>query len=152
MTPEQFHTLLQELARIGGLHDSSSLLEHGRVNIGDCAALLIHEPAYDPDLLQLRIILGTLPEAGDSAVMEALLQANYVEGYGGECVFSLVPESGEAVVTLRLRLRESMSATELWQGLSDLARHGSGIWESIISDARPLGGLLPAFHSHSRHL
>lgn len=145
MTSEQFRALLQDLANAAGLADATSLLEYGAVNVGERAALLVHEPAYDPDLLQVRISLGEVPPAQEDAIATALLEANYVEGYGGECVFSLSPESLEAVVTMRLRLQSSLTAKDLWQSLSDIARHGSGIWDGIIANAVPSTGLQPVF-------
>jgi hypothetical protein len=46
MTSEQFQLLLQDLAHVAGLSDSSGLLKHGRVKIGELDAVLVHEPVY----------------------------------------------------------------------------------------------------------
>ena len=150
MTSEQYHALLRDLAHVAGLPDSLRLVRHGRLGIGECRAVLVHEPAYDPDILQLRLILGSVPEALKDVIAQALLEANYVEGYGGECVFSLAPESGDAVLTMRLHLPPTFSAQELWQELSDIARHGSQMWEAIVSHARPPQGIPAEFHTTAR--
>ena len=137
MTSEQFNLLLQDLARVAGLSDASGLLEHGRVKIGELDAVLVHEPAFDAELLQVRIRLATLP-AHSEELSRALLEANYISGYGGECVFSLFPASDDVVITLRLKLESAMSAQELWQGISDIARHATQMWDGIATTAQML--------------
>jgi hypothetical protein len=147
VTSEQYRSLLQELARVSGLADSSSLLEHGRVKIGELNAVLEHSPKYDEDLLQVRILLGALPPNDADMMTKALLEANYVSGYGGECVFSLMPETDDVVITMRLRLQSSLTAQELWQELSDIARHGGQMWEKVASVTQPSQGLLHEFQA-----
>lgn len=133
MTSEQYQALLHELARVAGLSDTSSLLEHGRVTIGESSALLEHNPGYDADLLQVRLLLGRFPTEHADVVSKALLEANYISGYGGECVFSLLPGSDDVVITMRMKLHPSLSPQELWQELSDIARHGSKMWEEVVA-------------------
>ena len=144
MTPEQYQYLLHELAHVAGLPYPLALMNHGRLKIGDVNAVLIYEPQYDPDLMQARLLLGGVPHELRESVMEALLEANYFEGYGGECVFSLSPQSGEIVLTMRLPLLPSLSAQELWQALSDIARHGSQMWEAIMAENEALHASLLA--------
>lgn len=147
MNPEQYQYLLHELAHVAGLPYPLALMNHGRLKIGDVSALLIYEPQYDPDLMQARLLLGSVPDELREAVMQALLEANYFEGYGGECVFSMSPQSGEIVLTMRLPLLPSLSAQELWQALSDIARHGSQMWETIMAECETLHASLPTdFH------
>jgi hypothetical protein len=136
MTSEQYRSLLEELARVSGLGDSSSLLEHGRLKIGDINAVLEHDPKYDEHLLQVRMLLGGFPEQQQAVVTKALLEANYISGYGGECVFSLFPESDDVVLTMKMRLNAGPTAQELWQELSDIARHGGQMWETIVASMR----------------
>jgi len=147
MTSDQFHSLLQELARASGLQEGSGLLEHGRVRIGDFDAVLEHEPRYDAKLLQVRVMLGAVGDGERDIIVRGLLEANYAHGYGGECIFSIYPGSEDVVVTLKVRLTESTDAKALWQQLSDVTRHGSELWEGIAAKARPSGGLFqPNFH------
>ncbi|MBC5764601.1 hypothetical protein [Ramlibacter albus] len=141
MTSDQFKVLLQELAQLAGMADTTGLLEHGRVRVGEVPVVLEHDPAYDAELLQVRLLLGALPPQETDLVARALLEANYVSGYGGECVFSLMPETDDAVITMKVRLVQGLTAQELWQELSDVAHHGSRMWESITSLARPSGML-----------
>lgn len=143
MTSEQYKLLLQDLARVAGLSDSSGLIDHGRVKIGDVDAVLEHNPDYDENLLQVRTRMGTLPEQGD-ALTRAILEANYVSGYGGECVFSLYPASDDVVVTMRFRLVEALSPQELWQAISDISRHSSQMWEGIVAVAQTSQGMTPS--------
>ncbi|HTH80065.1 MAG TPA: CesT family type III secretion system chaperone [Ramlibacter sp.] len=140
MTSEQYRLLLDELARVSGLADSSGLLEHGRVKIGEVDAVLEHQPAYDEHLLQVRMRLGTLP-VDDRDLTRAILEANYISGYGGECVFSLYPASDDVIITMRMRLEESLTAQELWQGISDIARHGTQMWQGIAAATQTAGGM-----------
>ena len=135
MTSEQYRALLQELAHVGGLSDATSLLEHGRVMIGELSAVLEHEPRYDEHLLQVRFLVGSFPQADAFAIAKSLLEANYVGGYGGECVFSVVPDSDDVVVTLKVHLHPSLTAQELWQDLSAVARHASELWEQVASSS-----------------
>ena len=143
MTSEQYLQLLQDLAHVAGLSDATGLIEHGRVKIGDTDAVLEHEPVYDANLLQVRMRLGTLPVEGKD-LSRAILEANYVSGYGGECVFSLYPASDDVIITMRVRLQEAMTAQELWQGVSDVARHGSQMWQGIVSVAQTAAGMTPS--------
>ena len=143
MTSDQYKLLLQELARVAGLADSSGLIDHGRVKIGEVDAVLEHNPDYDENLLQVRTRMGTLPEQSDQ-LTRAILEANYVSGYGGECVFSLYPASDDVVVTMRFRLVEALSPQELWQSISDIARHSSEMWEGIVSVAQTSQGVTPS--------
>jgi hypothetical protein len=143
VTSEQYKLLLQELARIAGLSDASPLVEHGRVKIGEVDAVLEHNPDYDENLLQVRTRMGTLPEKGDE-LARAILEANYVSGYGGECVFSLYPASDDVVVTMRFRLVEALSAQELWQAISDISRHSTQMWEGIVSVTQTSSGATPS--------
>ena len=146
MTADQYRLLLQDLARLAGLTESSGLVEHGRVKIGDIDAVLEHNPAYDENLVQVRTRMGTLPEHGE-VLSRALLEANYISAYGGECVFSLFPGSDDVVVTMRLRLESTLTAQELWQSISDIARHGSQMWDRIVTASHPTQGVLsPALH------
>ncbi|MES2785969.1 MAG: CesT family type III secretion system chaperone [Pseudomonadota bacterium] len=135
MNSEQYHALLQDLARRANMADPSGLVEHGRVRIGELDAVLEHAPAYDPTLLQVRLRLGALPQQGDDLV-RAVLEANYTSGYGGECVFSLYPATDDVIITMRVRLQEAMTGQELWQGISDVARHASDIWDGIATAAQ----------------
>jgi hypothetical protein len=144
MTSDQYQSLLQQLAHVAGLAEPAGLLEHGRVRIGELNALLEHDPRYDEDLLQVRILLGGFAEEHADIVTRALLEANYVSGYGGECVFSLYPQSDDVVITMKLRLRSSLTPQELWQELSDIARHGSRMWETITATLAPPG---PPLHA-----
>ena len=143
MTSEQYQSLLRELARVGGLADASALLDGGCLKIGELDVLLEHEPGYDPELLQVRALLGGFPEEQEHIITKALLQANYASGYGGECVFSLLPESDDVVLTMKMRLDASLSAQELWQSLSDIARHGTRMWKTVISTAGLSQNVLP---------
>jgi hypothetical protein len=131
MTPEQYRLLLEDLARVAALADPSGLLEHGRIRIGEVDSLLVHDAAYDEHLLQVRMRLGTLPADG-AQLARALLESNYVSGYGGECVFSLYPSADDVVITVRVRLQEQLTGQELWQAISDAARHGQKMWEGIV--------------------
>lgn len=137
MTSDQYKALIQDLAHVAGLSDASSLLEYGRVMIGEGRALLVHDPDHDPDLLQVRVTLGNFAESLEVAVLQALMETNYVKGYAGDCVFSLRPGAQEAVLTMRLRLRQVASAQDLWQSLSDIARHGRQMWEEIMAEVAP---------------
>lgn len=143
MNSEQYKLLLQDLARVAGLADSSGLVEHGRVKVGDLDAVLDHDPKYDESLLQVRMRLGTLPADGED-LTRAILEANYVSGYGGECVFSLFPASDDVIITMRVRLDQAMTAQELWQGISDVARHASQMWQGIVTVAQVSHGSMPA--------
>lgn len=143
MTSEQFQHLLQDLAHVAGMTDPSGLLDHGRVKIGELDAVLEHEPAYDAELLQVRMRLGALPSEGTD-LSRAILEANYVSGYGGECVFSLYPASDDVIITMRVRLQASMTAQELWQGISDVARHGGQMWQGIVAVAQTSAGSTPS--------
>ncbi|HVZ45011.1 MAG TPA: CesT family type III secretion system chaperone [Ramlibacter sp.] len=148
MTSEQYRLLLQDLARVAGMADAKGLLENGRVRIGEFNALLVHEPTYDEDLLQVRILLGGFPAEQSDIVAKALLEANYVSGFGGECVFSLFPDSDDVVITMRMRLHSSLRAQELWQELSDIAKHGSQMWQGIAAAVQPApGSFLPHLQS-----
>lgn len=150
MTSEQFRLLLEDLARVAGLADSSGLIEQGRVKIGELDAVLVHEPGYDADLLQVRMRLGALPPEGED-LTRAILEANYVSGYGGECVFSLFPASDDVVITMRVKLDSSMSAQELWQGISDVSRHAGQMWEGIAASVQTShGGLHPSLDPMAR--
>ena len=117
------------------LADPTALLEHGRLKVGELDCVLEHSPEYDERLLQVRMRLGTMPS--DTAdLARSILEANYVSGYGGECVFSLYPKSDDVVITMKVRLQESLTAQELWQVISDVAQHGSQMWEGIVTMAK----------------
>ena len=143
MTSEQYQLLLQDLALVAGKADASGLVDHGRVKIGELDAVLEHDPKYDEHLLQVRMRLGTLPPEGED-LTRAILEANYVSGYGGECVFSLFPASDDVIITMKVRLLEGLSAQELWQGISDVARHSSQMWQGIMSVAQTSSGSTPS--------
>lgn len=142
MTSEQYQSLLRELAHVGGLADPTPLLTHGRVKVGDLNVLLEHDPNYDENLLQVRMLLGGFPPEQQD-ILKALLEANYMSGYGGECVFSLFPQSDDVVVTMKMRLDSAMSAQDLWKQLSDVAAHGSRMWEAIVTATPAAQGASP---------
>lgn len=142
MTSEQYQSLLRELAHVGGLADPTPLLIHGRVKVGDLNVLLEHDPNYDENLLQVRMLLGGFPPEQQD-ILKALLEANYMSGYGGECVFSLFPQSDDVVVTMKMRLDSAMSAQDLWKQLSDVAAHGSRMWEAIVTATPAAQGASP---------
>lgn len=142
MNSDQFKLLLQDLALVADMTDARGLVDHGRVKIGELDAVLEHDPKYDDQLLQVRMRLGTLPPEGED-LTRAILEANYVSGYGGECVFSLFPASDDVIITMKVRLLEGLSAQELWQGISDVARHSSQMWQGIMSVAQTAAGSTP---------
>ncbi len=142
MNSEQYHALLQDLARRANLADPSGLVDHGRVKIGELDAVLEHAPGYDPKLLQVRLRLGALPQKGDDLV-RAVLEANYTSGYGGECVFSLYPATDDVIITMRVKLDDAMTGQDLWQGISDVARHASQIWEGVGAVAQTSPSVMP---------
>lgn len=133
MTSDQYQALLTDMARTAGLADSTELLRDGRLRIDDRDALLEHDPRYDEHLLQVRILLGELPPPADESPARALLKANYVAGYGGDCVFSLYPTSDEIVLTLRLPLRDTLSGQELLGRLSEAVAAGMAVWERLAA-------------------
>jgi hypothetical protein len=144
MTSEQYQALLQGLAHVAVLPDPAALLNVGLLNIGEYRAVLVHEPGYDPNLLQVRLILGGFPAELKEVVTQKLLEMNYIAGYGGEWVYSLMPESGEAVLSARIHLDSNLSAQELWQVLSDCARHGGEMWDGMLAESEGGGnGVAP---------
>jgi hypothetical protein len=138
MTTDQYLSLLRDLAGIAGMADPAPLLTQGRLSVGETRTVLEHDPDYDPDLLQVRLLLGALPGEDQDIVARALLETNYVSGYGGECVFSLMPETDDAVITMKMRLHPALSAPDLWQELSDVAMHGQQMWNSIVATVEPM--------------
>ena len=134
MTSDQFSSLLRDLAQVAGLPETSALLSNGAVDIEGHRAVLVHKPDYDPDLLQMRLVLGSFPEQAKPAVAEALMEMNYVAGFAGEWVYSLLPGSPQAVLTSRINLDKTPTAQDLWQVLSDCAGHGLQLWESLLAD------------------
>jgi hypothetical protein len=135
---DQFGTLLKDLARVASLPEDSALLSSGALEIAGRRAVLVHKPEYDPDLLQVRLVLGSFPPDSKPAIATALLELNYVAGFAGEWVYSLLPDSAQAVLTSRIHLHEIPTAPELWQMLSDCAQHGLDLWESVLADAARL--------------
>lgn len=131
MTSEQYQSLLQELARVGGLADPTALLNHGRLAIDGVSVVLEHNANYNKELLQVRLLLGALP--GDQHDIEcALLEVNYMNR--GNCVFSLYPKSENVVVALNLSLGSSMTAQDLWQELSGAVQSGLLMWQDLIAE------------------
>jgi hypothetical protein len=134
MTADQYQAILQELARVARVPDPSALIEAGRIEVSGHRALLVHEPDYDPHLLQVRIVLGAFPLEHREAVALGLLEANYLAGYGGEWVYSLLPETKEAVLTIRLPLVLTPNAQELWRLLSECVQQAGQMWESLLKE------------------
>ena len=83
MNAEQFQLLLQDLATAADLSDPSLLLEHCRIRIGDIDLVLEHLPDFDPDVLHVRLHMGRFEEEHRTAVTTALLESNFISGYGG---------------------------------------------------------------------
>ena len=135
MNADQFQRLLEDLALAGGLADSSNLLEHGRLQIGPFDMVLEHAPEFDPDLLQVHVHLGSFDDGHRLALTTALLEANVIGGYAGLCVFGLVPGTSEVVMQMRVVLDDGMQAHDLWQELSDIARHGNTGWQALLDSA-----------------
>jgi hypothetical protein len=138
LTSYQFDALLRDLAHVAGLPETSALLTSGAFDIAGRRAVLVHKPDYDPDLLQMRLVLGSFPPELKPDITQALLELNYVAGFAGEWVYSLLPGSAQAVLTSRIHLHDTSSAHDLWQVLSDCARHGLELWESLLSDVGAL--------------
>jgi hypothetical protein len=134
MTAEQYRLLLQDLARLADPRDGDSLLEHGRAKVGALDTVMVHAPEYDPDLLQVRMRVGTLPEPSGH-ILRGILEANFISGFGGECVFSLFPNSRDVVMTLRHRLDEATTPQDLWQGLTDVARNAEQMWLMVLDNS-----------------
>lgn len=130
MTFEQYQSLLQELARVGGLADPTALLNHGRLAIDGVSVVLEHNADYNKELLQVRLMLGALP--GDQHDIEcALLEVNYMSR--GNCVFSLYPKSDNVVVAMNPSLGSSMTGQDLWQELSGAVQSGMLMWQDLIA-------------------
>jgi hypothetical protein len=137
MTSEQYQSLLQELARMGGLANPALLLNEGRVKVGDLNVRLEHDVRGDGNLLQVRMLLGGFAAPQRESMTKALLEANYLHGYGGDCVFSVFPESDDVIMTMKMQVNSSMTAQELWQHLSALAQRATRMWDEVVSNAVP---------------
>jgi hypothetical protein len=131
MTSDQYQLLLKDLAHVAGLSDPSGLLKYGLLKLGETSVVLVHEPEYDENLLQIRVLLGGLPPKNAAILTKAMLQSNYVNGYGGEHVFSLLPDTDDVVFSMRHVLHPALSAQELWLGLCEVARMGDQMWKAI---------------------
>jgi hypothetical protein len=138
MTSDQYALLLADLARVAGLSgfQAAALSAQGHITVGGLPAVLVHDESFEPDLLQARIVAGSVADAIKPVVMQAMLESNYLHGWGNECVFSLLPRSGEVVLTLRVALQPSLSAQDLWHALDDVAGRGRAMCELLQSPPR----------------
>jgi hypothetical protein len=128
MNTSQYRNFLEEFASLVGIN-TDLLMEDGRINVDGLDMLLRYDEEFNPNLLQVRISFGPLPQQHRLMLLTALMCENYVWGYGGTCGFSVNPDSFNIVLTVQLRLSEEFSAQDLWQGLSTLAHNGHSLWD-----------------------
>jgi hypothetical protein len=131
MTSDQYQTLLQDLARVSGLHDAASLLNHGRATVDEMKVVLEHNPDYDENLLQLRLLLGEIPP-DLQGIGSALLATSYLSGR--DCFFSLYPKTDTVVMAMNLRLGVSLTAQELLQQLTATVEAASQAWSELLRE------------------
>jgi hypothetical protein len=131
MNEEQFRNLRKELARVAGLDEPASLVDHCHVKVGGIDVILEHSPGISPEVLYLRVHLGSLTPEHRAEIAVAMLHSNFFDGWGGVHVFSLVPPLDDVVLTVSTPLGAATTAQELWQTLSDVASHGSTLWKQV---------------------
>lgn len=135
MNAEQFQLLLQDLAKVAGLADPDLLVDQCRVRVGGMTVVLEHSPDENPDVLYVRAHLGRFEEEHRAVITTALLETNFINGWGGMRVFSLVPQTDQVVLTVSTPLLAATTAHDLWQVLSDVASQGGTMWSQITAAA-----------------
>jgi hypothetical protein len=135
MNAEQFHLILKDLAKVAGLADPALLVDQCRVRVGGMNVVLEHSPDENPDVLFVRAHLGRLEEKHRALITTVLLETNFVNGWGGIRVFSLVPQTDQVVLTVSTPLLAATTPHDLWQVLSDVASQGGTMWRQITAAA-----------------
>jgi hypothetical protein len=113
MNAEQFQLLLQDLAKVAGLADPDLLVDQCRVRVGGMTVVLEHSPDENPDVLYVRAHLGRFEEEHRAVITTALLETNFINGWGGMRVFSLVPQTDQVVLTVSTPLLAATTAHAL---------------------------------------
>lgn len=138
MNVDQYQILLTDLAHVAGLPDIRALTQFGELTIAGLDAVLEHDISLEADLLQVSLCLGTLPRERND-LQRAVLEANYHGATHGNCVFSVMPESNDVIVTVSRKLSEVGTAQALWEDMSQVAANGAQAWTDLVASHPRLG-------------
>jgi len=130
METRQFHAWLRDFAQAASLPDPDRLVADGLIRVDGMDMLIYHDESF-PDILQLRIDFGPVPETHPKdQLFNALLAANFV--FAGVCAFSVHPEAQHVVLTLQQPLDPYMTGTILMGNLQDSAIQAKQSWEQVL--------------------
>jgi hypothetical protein len=128
MNSEKYRKLIYEFCDYVGLTDPLGLLENNCVTVDGVDMLMMYDEKINPDVIHLRIDFGGSKGENMAEIRTAMLEANYGWGLDGNAVFSVHPQAGHAILTLRLPLTEDTNAARLAQALDQCAQEAQKCW------------------------
>lgn len=133
MNIDEYQNLLRRFCEQEQL-DAVELLRDGVITLDGRPVAIHFEPDITTEHILVRAELGGIPDRIMCQCMEFMLLANHKWGMDGT-MFSLQPDSREAVLTTRIAASASTTSSELRQALNELGALFQ-YWDDSAEDLR----------------
>ncbi|MFM0170874.1 CesT family type III secretion system chaperone [Paraburkholderia sediminicola] len=116
MNISQFQRVVEELCQVVGFESPEALIEGGFLQVDDNFVSMFYNDALDPDVMQVFIDLGPMPDAHADAY-KTFMKLNFELSAGQRGALSLHPNNGNLFYSFRYRLDEEASGQRLLDAL-----------------------------------
>lgn len=116
MNTSEYKRVVQELCKVVGFDSPKTLLDGGRLRIDDFLVALIYDESFDPDLLQVYIDMGPLPD-NRADVYKTFLMINFKLNASQRGSLGVHPQTGHLFYSFRYRLDQQASGQALLDSL-----------------------------------
>ncbi|MFL9864629.1 hypothetical protein PQR67_10665 [Paraburkholderia fungorum] len=116
MNISEYKRVVQELCKVVGFGSPKTLLDGGRLKIDDYLVSLIYDESVDPNLLQVYIDMGPLPD-NQAASYKTFLMINFKLSASQRGSLSVHPQTGHLFYSFRYRLDQQASGQALLDSL-----------------------------------
>jgi hypothetical protein len=140
MTDTEFMQLCRDIGQVLQPDNPDVLCEEGSIEIDGVNIALFFEADSDADLLCCYIDLGEINQADRAEAYRALLTLNLLSGSKTTGVYSLDPESGNAIFILQLSAPDELDASLMAELFRLHAAQATGMRGSILAGQAPEPG------------
>lgn len=131
MNQSEYCNLLQQVSIHLGMEDDQWLIDTGQLYVAGHDVQLFHDACAMPDVVCIRIDLGSGTSQNRATLMECLLACNLDAGRDERFVFSML-DSGRVVLGLQHPLGGRTTGVAFASQLRHLLMHAAHFWRQLL--------------------
>ena len=135
MKEKEFKALCRKVCMALGHPAPDTLGDHGRITIDGVEIALFFDEQVNPDMLFCYVDMGPVPEAMRTDMYAQLLTMNLLSGAKTNGVYSLDPNSGNAIFVVHFMQPEKLDTQMLAQAFTVYATQTNSLRAMLHDDA-----------------